>query len=225
MAVYALWGSSMMIMLGPVAIVSLMTGQIVTTYAPDFATNPANAVNVAAEVALACGIILTAMGLLNMGNFIRYISAPVMSGFTSGAACVIGITQMKGALGFESNVSTLSKIFTAPQTGMPGYEFNYQVLQWYMAHFNSKYSFTTQQMTGTSTAAKLYRMANGKNWRNPYAVKVHTYFLNFFCRLREEFTKVPLIQYPHHQLRLPLKPLCVCRFALGCTCPWCCLCT
>jgi MFS superfamily sulfate permease-like transporter len=41
---------------------------------------------------------------LNLGNFIRFISHPVMSGFTTGAAMTIGLNQISPAFGFGSSV-------------------------------------------------------------------------------------------------------------------------
>ena len=40
-------------------------------------------------------------GILNLGNFINFISHPVMSGFTTGAAMSIGLSQVNNAFGFN----------------------------------------------------------------------------------------------------------------------------
>lgn len=94
-----------------------ISGQLIAKFVPDYPTNPQKAVEVAGEIALCCGIILTVIGLLNMGNLIKFISFPVMSGFTSGAACAIGLSQLKGALGFDAGISTVRNIYTVPQQG------------------------------------------------------------------------------------------------------------
>jgi SulP family sulfate permease len=86
--------------LGPVAIVSLLTGNLINQYKVDWANDPEAAVNTASQAALGCGIILTVMGIFKIGTLIRYISHPVMSGFTTAAAMLIGISQLKAAFGF-----------------------------------------------------------------------------------------------------------------------------
>lgn len=48
------------------------------------------------------------MSVLNLGSLVHYVAQPVMSGFTTGAALIIGLNQLKNAFGF------LSK---APQQG------------------------------------------------------------------------------------------------------------
>ena len=50
---------------------------------------------------LAAGVILFAMGLARMGQFIEYVPYPVTTGFTAGIAVVIGTLQLKDFLGLE----------------------------------------------------------------------------------------------------------------------------
>jgi len=47
------------------------------------------------------GIILIAMGLLKMGMLIKYIPYPVTTGFTSGIAALIAISQVKDLMGLK----------------------------------------------------------------------------------------------------------------------------
>lgn len=47
------------------------------------------------------GIMLVAMGVLKMGNIIKFIPYPIVVGFTSGIALVIFSTQIKDLLGLE----------------------------------------------------------------------------------------------------------------------------
>lgn len=102
-AAYTFFGSSLQLAVGPVAVVSLIVGRIVATFVPDYSTNPTDAANCAAQLALSVGVTLMILSLLNTGNFIRYVSHPVMSGFTSGAACTIGLSQLKNAFGFSNS--------------------------------------------------------------------------------------------------------------------------
>ena len=83
----------MQLSVGPVALASLLTGTLVN----DFHAAPGSpeSVHVGAQAALCVGVILTLLSLLNLGHMIQYVSRPVMSGFTTGAALTIGLSQMK----------------------------------------------------------------------------------------------------------------------------------
>lgn len=71
------------------------------------------------------GAILSVLAIINAGNFIRYISFPVMSGFTSAAASLIGLNQMKSMFGFTNGYY--------PQTGDGKVHENWEVMEW-IAH-------------------------------------------------------------------------------------------
>jgi len=121
-AAYTFLGSSMQLAVGPVAIVSLLTGQLVAKYLPSYATETERAMGLAQQLSMICGVYLILLGLFKAGNLIRFISHSVMSGFTSAAAMLIGLSQIKNAFGFPR---------IAPQTGMPGYHYNYEVMEWF----------------------------------------------------------------------------------------------
>jgi len=152
----------MQLAVGPVAVVSLMTGTLMTQWQPDYATNITGAVDTAAQAAFNVGIFMTVMGLLNLGSFIHFISHPVMSGFTTGAAMSIGLSQLNNAFGFSAKGAP----YEAPKQGQPDYEFNYEVMEWTMHYFNEKYNYPK-----TNKNAALF---NGKTLTNPYAIQVHT---------------------------------------------------
>lgn len=91
----------MILAVGPVALVSLLVGQLILQYGVVPAS--LDSVDLAGEAALAVGTIFGVMCVLNLGNFIRFISHPVMSGFTTAAASLIGLSQLKNAFGFPGN--------------------------------------------------------------------------------------------------------------------------
>ncbi|GAB2837540.1 solute carrier family 26 protein [Pseudoduganella ginsengisoli] len=94
--VYALFGSSMTQSVGPMAIVSLMTGAVLAPLAP----GGSGLYSVlAAQLALVCGIVLLVCGLLRLGFLANFFSRPVMSGFTVGCALAIAAGQVKPLLG------------------------------------------------------------------------------------------------------------------------------
>lgn len=47
------------------------------------------------------GVVLVALGVLRLGNLIRYVPYPVTTGFTAGIAVVIATLQLKDALGLQ----------------------------------------------------------------------------------------------------------------------------
>lgn len=96
LAVYALMGTSRQLAVGPVAMVSLMVasgvGALATPGSGDFL---AMAVMLAGMV----GLIQLLMGVFRLGFLVNFLSHPVISGFTSAAALIIGLSQLKHLLG------------------------------------------------------------------------------------------------------------------------------
>ncbi|XP_039201867.1 sodium-independent sulfate anion transporter [Crotalus tigris] len=89
--IYCLLGTSKDVTLGPTAIMSLL----VSSYAFH---EPALAV----LLAFLSGCIQLAMGLLHLGFILDFISYPVIKGFTSAAAVIIGFNQVKTLLGLQN---------------------------------------------------------------------------------------------------------------------------
>src|SRR5690606_38737646 len=93
---YALFGSSMVMSVGPVAVISLMTA---AALAPIAAPGSGDYIAGAVLLSLLSGIMLFAFGLLRLGAMARFLSGPVISGFISGAALLIIIGQLRPLLG------------------------------------------------------------------------------------------------------------------------------
>ena len=175
-ATYTFLGTALQLAVGPVALVSLLMGQLVAKYQPDYATNTTGAIDTAAQAALCVGIILTFMGLLNMGSFINFISHPVMSGFTTAAAMLIGLSQLKSAFGFGTICMTPLSTSTVtwcpvdiPQVGKDVHH-NYEVMAWYVENWNGIFTYDT--IGSSATLRKKYIAYIGKAFINPYAVKI-----------------------------------------------------
>jgi high affinity sulfate transporter 1 len=158
---YAFVGSSLQLCVGPVALVSLLTGTLVAEHVPDFLTDTEAAIDTAAQAALSCGIILCVMSILNLGHLINFISHPVMSGFTTGAAMLIGLSQMKNAFGFSE------KLPAAPQQGQVGYEYQHQVMSWFKHYFYDRFNTHTSDANFLTQGDQI-----GHLWINPYAIKI-----------------------------------------------------
>ena len=93
---YALLGSSRVLAVGPVAMVSLITASVL---APLATAGAADYVNLALFLALLVGLLQVVMGIARLGLLVNFLSHPVISGFTSAAALVIGFGQAKHLLG------------------------------------------------------------------------------------------------------------------------------
>lgn len=107
LAVYALFGSSRTLSVGPVAIVSLMTAAAIARLG---LSDPVQVVAAAAALALLSGTILLAMGVLRLGFIANFLSHPVISGFITASGILIAASQMKHLLGVPLEGHTLSEI-------------------------------------------------------------------------------------------------------------------
>jgi len=93
---YAVFGSSRVLAVGPVAVISLMTAAAIGEHAvpgtPQYWA-------VAITLAFLSGLMLLAMGLLRLGFLANFLSHPVISGFISASAILIAASQLKTLLG------------------------------------------------------------------------------------------------------------------------------
>ncbi|KAG9453712.1 hypothetical protein H6P81_006616 [Aristolochia fimbriata] len=95
---YAIFGSSRQLAIGPVALVSLLVSNVLGSIvhsSDDLYTE------LAILLALMVGILECIMGLLRLGWLIRFISHSVISGFTTASAIVIALSQAKYFLGYS----------------------------------------------------------------------------------------------------------------------------
>jgi SulP family sulfate permease len=93
---YALLGSSRVQAVGPVAVTAIMTYAVL---APLAAPGSPRYLMLAAALALLSGVILFACGALRLGFLAQLLSRPVISGFISGSAILIVISQIKHLFG------------------------------------------------------------------------------------------------------------------------------
>ena len=89
--VYALFGSSRALAVGPVAVAALMVASALTAHAAgDASRYLTGALILSAET----GMILLLLGVFRLGALVSFISHPVLSGFTAGAAVLIITSQI-----------------------------------------------------------------------------------------------------------------------------------
>lgn len=96
--VYAIFGTSRQLAVGPVAIVSLMTA---SALAPLFEQDSAGYVSAAALLAIMVGAVHLVLGFGRLGFIVNFLSHSVLVGFTSAAAIIIGFSQVKHVLGIS----------------------------------------------------------------------------------------------------------------------------
>ncbi|MFO7845889.1 MAG: solute carrier family 26 protein [Balneolaceae bacterium] len=98
LVIYALLGTSRQLAVGPVAMVSLL----VVAGVGDFSeVGSARFIQLAILTALGVGIVQFLMGVFRMGFLVNFLSHPVLSGFTSAAALIIGASQIKNLSGLD----------------------------------------------------------------------------------------------------------------------------
>ncbi|KAF4382283.1 hypothetical protein G4B88_011612 [Cannabis sativa] len=97
--IYAIFGSSRQLAVGPVALVSLLVSNVLSGIVDSSDTELYT--EMAILLALMVGILECTMGLLRLGWLIRFISHSVISGFTTASAIVIALSQAKYFLGYD----------------------------------------------------------------------------------------------------------------------------
>lgn len=95
---YAIFGTSRQLAVGPVAMVSLLVAAGVGAIA---AQGTEQYLALAILLAFMVGVVQLLMGVFRLGFLVNFLSHPVISGFTSAAALIIGFSQLKHLLGFN----------------------------------------------------------------------------------------------------------------------------
>ncbi len=104
---YAVFGTSRALAVGPVAVISLMTASALGEMA---AQGTAGYAAAALTLALLSGVMLMAMGLLRLGRLASFLSHPVVSGFISASGLLIAAGQLRHVLGIEGGGETVPAI-------------------------------------------------------------------------------------------------------------------
>lgn len=96
--IYPLFGSSPYLSVGPVAIVSILIlsglSELATPFSPEF-------IQLVILTSFLAGIFQVLLSVFRMGFLVNFLSHPVIAGFSSAAAFIIGISQFKHILGIE----------------------------------------------------------------------------------------------------------------------------
>lgn len=107
---YAIFGSSRALAVGPVAVVSLMTAAAVGQVA---AQGTAGYAAAALTLAALSGGILILMGIFRLGFLANFLSHPVIAGFITASGLLIAVSQIRHILGVQAGGDTLPQMLSS----------------------------------------------------------------------------------------------------------------
>ena len=107
LVLYALFGTSSSLAVGPVAIVALMTGATIADISKTQAYSP---VEISITLAFLSGLIMTVMGIFRMGFIVNFISRSVTEGFIFASAILIALSQFKYIFSIDMSGQTLNQM-------------------------------------------------------------------------------------------------------------------
>lgn len=96
--IYAVFGTSRQLAVGPVAVVSLLIASGIGAIAE---VGSADFIGLAILMSLIIGVIQVLMGVFRAGFLVNFLSHPVLSGFVSAAAIYIAFSQLKHVFGIQ----------------------------------------------------------------------------------------------------------------------------
>lgn len=116
LVLYAIFGTSRVLAVGPVAVVSLMTattiGQIAATGTPAYWA-------AAITLAFLSGAMLLLMGVLRLGFLANFLSHPVISGFITASGLLIAASQLKTLMGVKAEGHNFFELIQALAAQIP----------------------------------------------------------------------------------------------------------
>jgi SulP family sulfate permease len=110
LVLYAVFGTSRTLAVGPVAVASLMTAAAVSPLA---AQGTPEYLGAAVALAAISGLMLLAMGLLRLGFLANFLSRPVISGFITASAIQIAAGQVAPVLGIHVEGETFAELIVS----------------------------------------------------------------------------------------------------------------
>ncbi len=107
---YAIFGTSRTLAVGPVAVISLMTASAAGAVA---AQGTAAYLEAAITLAMLSGVMLAILGLLRAGFLANLLSHPVISGFITASGLLIATSQLKHILGVQASGDNWPEMLTS----------------------------------------------------------------------------------------------------------------
>lgn len=109
LVVYAFFGTSNTLAIGPVAIAALMTASAIKPFSE---ISPEMGVEAAVVMALISGFFLLLSGLFRLGFLANFLSHSVISGFISAASIVIATSQLPTLLGYSAKGDNMIELLS-----------------------------------------------------------------------------------------------------------------
>ena len=106
---YAAFGSSKTLSVGPVAVASLMTASAIGSVTSAGIADPISA---AVMLALLGGLLMMTLGFLNMGFVANFLSHSVVSGFITASGILIAVSQLKHLFGIPLHGDSLPELLS-----------------------------------------------------------------------------------------------------------------
>ncbi len=103
MVLYAIFGSSKQLVVGPVAVAALLVTATVSDLAPRYSEAY---LGITTLLCLQVGLLLGILRLTRMGGLVTLLSHPVINGFVNAAALLIIISQLPGLTGISIDNAT-----------------------------------------------------------------------------------------------------------------------
>lgn len=116
LVLYALFGTSRTLAVGPVAVVSLMTAAAIGQFAESGSPHYWEAAIVLAFIS---GLMLLVMGFLRLGFLANFLSYPVISGFISASGILIACSQLKVIFGIDAQGQSLLEMVPSMVAALP----------------------------------------------------------------------------------------------------------
>ncbi len=113
---YAVFGTSRVLAVGPVAVVSLMTAAAIGNLGLD---DPAAYAAAAMALAFLSGLFLLLMGIFRLGFLANFLSHPVIAGFITASGLIIATSQLKHILGVKAHGHNLYQLVVSLWAHLP----------------------------------------------------------------------------------------------------------
>lgn len=118
LSVYAVFGTSNTLSVGPVAVLSLMTAAALAKLG---LSEISEIVAAALTLAFLSGVFLLLLGLMRFGFMANFLSHPVISAFITASAIIIGLSQVQHLLGISSSGQNVIELITSLGESFSGY--------------------------------------------------------------------------------------------------------
>jgi sodium-independent sulfate anion transporter 11 len=119
--IYVLFATSKDVTIGPVAVMSLQTANVIKSVM-DSHPGQYTAPVIASALAFICGVVCLGIGLLRLGWIVEFIPAPAVAGFMTGSAITIAVGQvpkLMGISGITTNGVACYEIVINTLKGLP----------------------------------------------------------------------------------------------------------